>query len=144
MSLPIVVVTGRRRYHEVFLLAGSVLTGLGLLIGGPAPNSINRELEGWMVPVWAAALLFSGLIGLAGVYWPWQLDTGQELERWALVIQAGAMLLYVGAVLGYAPLAQAWFVALLVTGWSAAHIARAIQITRDMQRELRAFNGSGS
>lgn len=71
--------------------------GLPLLIGGAAatPNSIDDLLAAWLVKAWSVALLFGGLLTVAGKTRNWQ-----RIERAGLLLLAAATVIYGGALVG--------------------------------------------
>jgi len=128
---PLLVVSGRRRPHEVMLLAVSVFLGLSYLAGAPRPGSVNAALPTAVVYGWAIALLATGAAGLWACF-SRDTEEGLELERGAMVAQTGALILYATIAVtsvGFAALISAT----VVTGWAIANAVRAVQITRDLR-----------
>ena len=98
-------VDARRHPHQVFLAAFMVLVGIPVLVGGPQPNSLAASLPTWLLYVWAATLVFGGLLVLG-----------------AAVVRSPVNALYMECV-AHLPLALAslaYVVALAgVNGWKA-------------------------
>lgn len=133
---PVLVVTGRRRPHEVMLLAVSVILGVTYLAGAPRPGSVNDLLPDVVFYSWALALVVTGTAGLTACFSrPGHTEAQLELERGALVAQAGALILYGTVVITYAGFG-ALVSATIVAGWAVANAVRAAQITKDL-RSLR-------
>jgi hypothetical protein len=132
----VVVVTGRRRPHEVMLLAASAIVGVAYLLGAaPPPSTLEQilvERAGWVRPLWYGLLAASGLLGLVGCWLPDQV-TGMLLERTAMLLSTAAILMWVLAIWwvagapGFGGLA---FFAL----WGTANVWRSAQITGDLRR----------
>ena len=135
-SAPVVVVAGRHRPHELMLLAVSVILGVAYILGAPQPGSLAESLPGWMFTGWALVMLASGTLGLIGCFWR-DADLGMEIERGAMVMQAGAIVLYTSGLFAYAgtrALASGGIAAV----WAGANAWRAVQITRDLRAIDRA------
>lgn len=131
MARPVVLVTGRHRPHELLLLAVSVVLGAAYLLGSPPPASIASLMPRWVVDVWAAGLVVSGVAGLVGCFWRQDIVLGLGLEMGGMLIGAGAILIYCVAVIAVTGLAGA-FTASLTGAWMAANLIRAGQIRRDL------------
>lgn len=129
---PLLVVTGRRRPHEVMLLAVSVVLGVSYLAGAPRPGSVNAALPAPVLYGWAIALLITGAAGLWACF-SRDTEAGLELERGAMIAQTGALILYATIAVTYAGFA-ALISASIVAGWAVANTVRAVQITRDLRR----------
>ena len=125
----VVVLSGRRRPHELLLLVVSVVTGLAYTIGAPPPTSIAALLPGWALLVWAVGLTVSGALGLAGALTrrSWSL----QLEQAGMLLGACALVWYAGAVIPFGW--RALFASAIAVGWAAANVARAVQIRRDLR-----------
>lgn len=126
---PVVIVAGRHRPHEQLLLAYAALLGASYLVGAPVPPSVTGLLPPGGVTVWAVVLAVSGVAGLVGCWWRGERGLGVELG--ALLMNAGALLLYSTAVF----LVAGWRALLpggLVAAWAAANMWRAIQIRSDI------------
>lgn len=129
---PLLVVSGRRRPHEVMLMAVSVVLGVSYLAGAPRPGSVNDLLPDPVFYIWSVALLVTGVAGLVACF-SRRTESGLELERGAMVAQAGALLLYGTVAVTYAGFG-ALVSAAIVAGWAIANAVRAVQITADLRR----------
>lgn len=128
-----VIIVGRQRAHEVLFLCVAVITGISYIVGAPRPGSVSSELDPIVFRGWAIAMLVTGVFGLVGCYWRTRIETSLGIERGAMVAQLGALLIYAAAVIAYAGV-RGLLVALIVLGWSAANLVRAVQITADLRR----------
>lgn len=137
---PIIVLAGRHRPHEILLLAMSVPLGVGMLASAPAPQSLIAVMPGWLVSVWAVALVLSGVVGLAAVWWPGDPLRAMRAEAGALVINAGVLVTFAGAAFVVAGW-RAWFVGGFFAGWGAANIWRTAQIGRETRELLGKVAG---
>lgn len=131
MSRPIVVLTGPQRPHELLLLVVGILSVVGYLIGGAPPGSITATLPAWAVAVFYVLLGVGSVLGLAGCLLRRQ-PIGPGLEQGGLLIQAAAVVTYGLAVLTYAG-GRGWGAILILAGWAAANLWRALQIQRDLR-----------
>lgn len=130
---PIVLLAGRHRPHEQLLLAYSALVG-GVYLADASEPAWSVVLHPWLFTVWAAALALSGLTGLAGCWWRGERGLGVELG--GLLVNAGALLMYVASVFTYAGW-RALFTGGLVAAWAGANLWRAGQVGK----ELRSIRG---
>lgn len=127
-----VAVSGRHRPHEVLLLAVSLLVGIALILGAPAPGSITALLPRWEVHVWAAGLAVSGAAGLAGCLWRPGTERAMWLEAGAMLTGAGSLLFYVVALLALGD-PRGILAGGITAAWMAANLVRAGQIRRDLR-----------
>lgn len=131
-----VIVPGRRRPHELMLLAVSVLLGVAFFAGSaPPPTTVEALLPDWVRDLWYGLLLGSGSVGLIAV-WLRDIATGLLLERIALMVNAAALVIYITAIIAVGGRPGVGAGAFLA-GWSIANIIRAVQITRDLHRIRR-------
>lgn len=129
MDLTLAAARGRHRPHEVLLLAVSVYLGVIYAVGAPPPGSLSALLPLWIFKTWAVVLLLSGVFGLVGCFWPWRADVGLEVERGALVMQTGGLLLYTAVVFTFAGW-PAMAAGAITVAWAIANGVRAAQVTR--------------
>lgn len=125
---------GRRQAHEELLLAYSAILGVSTLARlTPVPPAVALALPGWAHPIWYGALVASGVIGLAGVYWrrvaP---ESGAMLEQAGNLLGVGPLVVFAVFTFALRP-APAWITAGLVVAWGVSNAFRAVQI----QAELR-------
>lgn len=141
----VVVVTGRRRPHEVMLLAASALVGVVYLAGAaPPPSTVEALLPGWVRLLWYGLLAAGGVLGLVGCWLPDQV-TGLLLERVALLVGTAAILMWILAIWWFA--GPPGFGGLAFFGlWAGANGWRAWQITGDLARirPKRRYRPDGS
>ncbi len=131
-KLPLRLLSGRYLDHETFLLAWSVLIGVGFGLGAPPPASIAFSIPYWLFLAWASCIAGSGLVGLVGCWWPYRADVAMEIERGALMVQSGCWALYVGCVWAYAG-QTALIGGVIAAAWGSANLARAWRITRALR-----------
>ena len=137
-SRPVVVVTGKRRPHEVFLLASSLILGVLFLLGAPRPPSVDHVWFPW----WATALAGSGAMALIGCYWRRNLWMALALERAGLLFNACCCFVYAVMVVshnGWRALFAAWFFA----SWVVADVVRSLQISNDLRSLGRGIRAAG-
>lgn len=85
-----------------------------------------------VLTAWYAALLTSGVVGLAGCYWRWDVVTGLLLERAAMLTAAAAGLVYVTALFTVGGW-QATGAGSYVAAYLVASLVRARHITTDLR-----------
>lgn len=129
----VLVATGRRHPHEVFLLVFSIAGGVAFISGSAPPSSLERLLPTGVLYAWYWALLAGGVLGLAGCYWRRNVVLGLALERGGMLLAAASGLLYVAAVLSLA-WPQGIGAAIYIGSYAAACLVRSMQITRDLSR----------
>lgn len=137
----IVLVTGRHRPHELLLLAVSVLLGVSYLVRVPAPQTLTAAVPRWVVLLWAVGLVASGIVGLAGCLWRGDIATGLGLERGAMLMSTGALLL-IGSVIVSATGMRGLFSAGITIAWALANLYRCLQITTDLRQVAAARKGN--
>jgi hypothetical protein len=130
---PVVVVTGRHRPHEQLLLAYGTFSGAIYLLGAPPPTSLAAVTPHWLVLLWSAGLVISGVVGLVGCWL--RAERGLRLELGGMMVGAGSLLIYVVSVFAFAG-PRALFAGGVVGMWAAADLWRAWQCHRDL-REIR-------
>lgn len=131
-----ILVTGRNPF-EAAILAAAAVAGVALLVVGQRPRSIAEAMPPLVQDTWEIALIVSGLIGLAGIYWPGPALAGIGAELSALVVLGTATTMYaiaLAAISGWQALAAGSFVAAVgVASWCRAGL-----IVRDLRRLARA------
>jgi hypothetical protein len=137
VPLPIVVVVGRDRPHEVALNVWAVILGTLLTFGAPRPGSMAALVSGGAFYVFSTGLALGGLIALVGSHWGrGDAERGLEIERAGLVVLTGALLVYAAAVTATFG-GQALVAGGLTAAWVWANVRRAIMITRDLRHARR-------
>lgn len=126
---PVIVLAGRQRPHENFLLAVAIVTGAAYIGGAPPPGSITALLPGWAIRVWAIGLALHGVVGLVAVLIRGQ--RGAELEAGAMLIGTASLVWYALAVVPFGW--RALFAAAVSIAWAAANMVRLVQIRRDLK-----------
>lgn len=132
---------------QVCLMFFFIAAGVPSVFGAPAPNSTSALLDPEAVHVWGACLTLGSLGVLIGTYW----RDRQKPERPLLLEMASAffltpsMMIYpVGVVIAALQassgvrLGNAWFAAIITTGFAVACFARGWQCLRDW-RQAREF-----
>ncbi len=137
---PIVIVSGRRRPHEILLLATSVPLGVGMLATAPTPQSMMAVMPAWLVTVWAVSLVVSGAVGLVAIWWRGDPLRALRAEAGSLIINAGALITFAGAAFVVAGW-RAWFVGGFFAGWGVANLWRAAQIGRETREMIELGRG---
>lgn len=126
------ILMGRHRPHEVLLLVWSLVVGVLLLAGGPAPGSVTSTIPGWEVTVWAGGLALSGATGLISFSRRWRIGVSLRMEMAAQFFGAGTTLVYAGAVFAAAGV-RGFATGMLILSWCAANLWRIRQIRRDLR-----------
>lgn len=142
---PVQIRSGRRPF-QVAALASSLLIGVALLLVPTRPQSLAHTMPGWVQAAWCVAAIFSGAVGLAGVYWPGQRDSSR-LE-WALGVERIGVAAF-GVIATMDAFALATFgLSAIPSGLFAAAFAfgawwRVAEITRD-RRLLAVLSDAGT
>lgn len=134
MARPVLVLASRHRPHEQLFLAFGAVSGVSFLLGAPEPASIEATMPGFVVTLWAAGLVVSGVAGLIGCWW--RGERGQLLEAGGLLVGCGSLLLYASAAGSLAGI-RALFPAGIALTWFAANLLRAVQIRRELRTAKR-------
>lgn len=132
---PIIVVTGSRQEHELFMMGYSVLFGLVVLLGGGADNPVFRHMERFSFTAWCLLMIASGAAVLTGCFWRQNVSTGLFLEQLGLYVNSGCVFIFGGIAFQVAG-SRAAFTAGICLAWILANVARAWRVGKD-QRQLR-------
>lgn len=138
--MPTILVTTGRTPFEVTILAAATTAGIALLAAGERPRSVAEAMPAAVQSIWEIALIVSGLVGLAGVYWPGPSVTGFGAELSAVVVLGTATAMYAIALFAISGL-QALAAGAFIAAVSGASWWRAGQIWADLQRVLHANTG---
>lgn len=128
----VIVVTGKSRPHELLLLAYGAIVGAVTIFG--ERSNVAALAPTWAMYSWSIGLLISGVLGIGASLWRTALVRALEVERGALLIGAGAILLYSGNVFTFGVTWNTIVAAGIVAAWGAANLWRAWQITIDLRR----------
>ena len=128
----VIVVTGKSRPHELLLLAYGAIVGIATLLG--ERSNAAALAPTWAMYSWSIGLVVSGVLGIGASLWRTALVRALEVERGALLIGAGAILLYSANVFAFGFTWNAMVAAGIVSAWGAANIWRAWQITIELRR----------
>lgn len=137
----IVLASGRRHPHQMFVLALSLLLGVAYLVRVPAPQSLAAVAPKWVVVLWSVGLVLSGAVGLLGCLWLGQVEVGLGLERGALLLSTAALVL-IGSASVAANGSRALFGVGVITAWALANVARCVQITNNLRQITAAVEES--
>lgn len=133
---------------EVFLLALSVVSSVGLLRGQSGSQVLDDKLPNWEVAAWGLMLAAGAIIALLGIYSYRQRQTlmlGLYLERTGLILIGGGAAIYSYVVLTTAPEVAGVRWSVTVQGaYAAACFFRAWQDHRAIRWAHRNANGGES
>ena len=129
----VVIVAGRHRPHELVFLGLSVLLGATYLLSAPPPASVVALMPHWVVDLWSAGLVFSGLVGLLAVlvFGRW-LESSLLAEAGAMLVGAGALVLLATASISVGGRHTSIFGVGFIVAWALANLVRAAQIRREL------------
>lgn len=134
---PPVIFIARRKPHEILLLVLALLSGVSLLAGPAEPDSMRQELPPFVPTAWAVVLLVSAILGLGGILWRGNPIRGMLIERGALRMQAGMVLIYGAVLISYA----GWSAVIsggAALAWCLANLWECRLITQDLRHILKA------
>lgn len=127
----LVIVFQRQQPFLILFLVLATMSGVGFWVqaADPEPSPVPM----WLAQAWAYALFATGLMGLAGIAWQrWRMVSGKMLLRGTLMLQAGAVAVYVGLLGLYLRPAE-WAVVLVIAAawvwvnlWECRLLAREI------------------
>ncbi len=127
---PSLMLVSRQSPHAVLLLVVSAILGGVYTFGGaPKPSSVAAVQPGWVLTIWAVAMLISGCVGLYGMFWRRNALRALQLESGAMVLGAAAMLLYSASLFAFAG-SRALGSGLTFGFWAGANVWRWWQIRR--------------
>lgn len=119
------------------MLAASAAAGVALTVAGTRPLSVTATMPVVVQIPWQAALIFTGVVGLVGVYWRGSLWTGLGVELVAVIGLGTATCMYAIALIAVSG-AHAIAAASFVSAVSVASWWRTAEIVRDLRRLARA------
>lgn len=130
---------------EVAVLCAATVAGLALVASDNRPRSVAEAMPPLVQGSWEWALLVTGLVGLAGIYWPRSPLVGVAVELGALVLLGTSTLMYAIALYAISG-AQALAAGSFVAAVGCASWWRAGQIIHDLRRlaQLRDTLGEES
>lgn len=127
--LPDVVVVTRKKPHELLLLVLSVLSGMAYFL---EPDGKPDVIPVQVSIAWAVLLMSSGLFGLLGVaIQRWQLLRGMRIERGALQLQAGLVIIYGSSLVAFVGWQSLVSLAAALV-WAGANAWESRLISRDL------------
>lgn len=125
----LVPVPARRHPHQVLIAGLLMVSGLGILLGGPSPGSVSAALPTWLLLLWAGVITLGGAMVVAAAIVP---------PLWALFLELAAdpalcvmCVVYSAALFDIAGSRAAVPIA-LVAGVAAAFAVRAVQVYRTL------------
>lgn len=123
-----VLILKRQQPFLLFFLVLTTLSGVGVIAAAPQPSKLPHHVTYG----WAWCLLVTGLLGLVGVAWQrWSVLRGMLFVRGALMMQAGAVVVYAGFLIGYR--APQWFLSIIAAAvWVWACLAEARLLRKDI------------
>lgn len=137
---PMWLLPGWFHEHEVFLLAWSILIGAGYLFGAPRSGALANQLSPVVIVIWSWAMTLSGVIGLIGCFgFRKRMDIAFGLERGALALQAGGLMLFAVSIVSNAG-ATGLTVAGICMAWALANLTRAWRISVGLKAAHDAGN----
>lgn len=130
----LIVVIQRQQPFLLFFLVLATLSGLGWFLGPTEQSPGQGALPPYVTNGWALTLVVTGALGLAGIGWQrWHFIRGVMVLRGSLMMQAGAIVAYVGFLIGYQ--APQWQLSTLAAAvWVWADLAEARLLARDLGR----------
>lgn len=123
-----VLVLKRQQPFLLFFLVLTTLSGFGVVANDPEPSALpNHVTIGW-----AWCLLITGSLGLIGVGWQrWRVMRGMLIVRGSLMMQAGAVIVYAGFLIGYQ--VEQWLLSVIAAAvWVWACLAEARLLRKDL------------
>lgn len=136
---PVIVVTGRRRPHELLLLVYGGFIGVVSLLR-PSEGSVAATLPRGLAVAWSLLFVSAAVAGLLGAFWRGRTETGLQVEMGGMLMAAGATLFYAFAVIDVVSGWTGWISGGLLSAWTTANLWRAAQIAVDL-RGIRAAGG---
>lgn len=132
-----VIVLSRQKPHLLLLLVLGILSGVSILLGTYDPNTMESQLPEVVVQAWGGCLLASSIIAMLGhLGFRRNRVRGMRIERGALLIQSGMILLY-GLILvgmfGWAATISGG----AMLSWAGANVWESQLIKRDLRMLAR-------
>lgn len=139
----------QRNPYQIFLLGLSIIVSVPLLRGDAGSGVLEHELDNRTVIAWGIGLLVGSVMAFVGEFWPGRQWTSLVLERFGLMLVAGAAAVYAGVVLlsvsdrtDVAYLSAVQLAYALSCGWRCYQITRRLAwirlVVEDYDREANA------
>lgn len=126
---PPILVLSRKKPHLIFIQLLVVLSGISAFLGDAAEG-----VPSWLTHAWGVALLFTGAASLISHLQRLDRERGMYVERGALSLQSGVVLLYAGAITAYASHDALLVIAMLTAiSWSASNMWEVKLISNDLK-----------
>lgn len=135
----LVIILKRQQPFLLFFLVLTTLSGAAFLLSPGTGDS--GQLPPYVTHGWAWCLLLTGALGLVGVAWQrWGAMRGILLVRGALMLQAGAVVVYAGFLIGHQ--VEQWHLSTLAAAvWVWACLAEARLLRKDIGLIEEATDG---
>jgi hypothetical protein len=120
----------QRNPFEVYLLLVGAVLGSARLMFGFKTSSVIDGLDPVVLKLWSWLVTSGCIVGLIGLSLPkkW-IEVGLQLERYAMTIVGGGLLVYAGIVYGQVGSAGLW-TASTNGAFALACLTRSVQISR--------------
>jgi hypothetical protein len=116
----------------VFLLSLCLLAGLGQLLTGDRPGSVEASVPEWMATMWGFILTVGAISTLAGVFWRGTNRDGQMVEALGRLTFSPPALAYAAVIAATQPGTMGWLAAAPFVGFAASSLWRVAQIAREI------------
>lgn len=129
-----VLVLTRQKPHMIAFAVVAAMSGIGFLVRDPGDTPGQGKLPHGVSSAWAWCLVVTGFLTLVGILWQrWHFERGMLFARGALLLQSGAIIVYLGFLVGY----LRWGATTAVIAglfWAWMNMWEAVLIKRDLQR----------
>lgn len=126
---PPILVLSRKKPHLILLLILSVLSGISVFLTDANPN-----VPDWLSRMWGISLLLSGVTALVAHLQRTDRERGMYVERGALALQSGAVMVYVATLTSFLPWGAEIFITLLAgIAWAGANMWEVKLISSDLK-----------
>jgi hypothetical protein len=120
----------------VWLFFFLAIVGIGQLVSGAKPGTVQETLSPAMQTLWSAMLGFGSLLVFVGIVWKWSVRWALEMESIGLLAVAGGVATY-AVIVVLAAGVSAVLTAILCVTLAAACLMRRRQIERVLTEKAR-------
>lgn len=127
-----------RNPDTVFVTTLLLVAGIGLLVAGVEPGSVQDLVPGWVAKVWAVIMSIAAALTLSGAMWP-RYVSGLLIEGVGRVMLGPASLAYAVAIGRAAGIEGGISMGLLVA-LALSSAWRVYQIIQEIRRRIRLID----
>ena len=125
-----------RNGFQVYLLCVSVVSSASFMLGISNANAVEEALPHTFRFAWAIMLGLGAVCTLAGMYWPFEINSGLLIKKFGLFVLSVAALVY-GLTIVVAYGEDGFFLGCLVLGFAGAAFAQFLRVNKRIRTIIK-------